>query len=197
MTPIEAGLCYAQEVYKWGLNINAIIISCKKEITPDNVRVALRKLCQRHPNLRMKVVAGETILDRYLAFFETEPEPDLEVLDTEDWVATCESEFENNFQQDGLQWRVKMLKATRDPDSGRLRYPFVFSFNHAIVDGVSIMAGVHKSFHHYLEDAVCGKDTVVESLDLFPGMDVLFPNTAFYIREDYLQMCGTIQRSFA
>jgi hypothetical protein len=177
MAAIEAGLCYAQKTYKWMINVNTVIISCKKEITPDNVRVALRKLCQRHPNLRMKVVAGETIRDRYLAFFETEPEPDLEVLDTEDWVATCEAEFEKSFQEDGLQWRVKMLKAIKDHESGRTRYPFVFSYNHAVVDGGSIQAGVHRNFHRYLEDVICGKDTSVESLDLLPGIEAMFPKT--------------------
>jgi hypothetical protein len=178
MVALEAGLFHAQEAYKWLINVNAVTISCMTEITPNNVRVALRKLCQRHPNLRMKVVTCdcESIGDRYIVFFETDPEPDLEVLDTEDWVATCEAEFEKSFQEDGLQWRVKMLKGSRDPDNQRLRYRFVFTYNHAVTDGGSIMAGIHKNFHHYLEDAVCGKDSVVKSLDLLPGRETLFPN---------------------
>jgi hypothetical protein len=177
MNGMEVCLSYGQKNYKWMINVNAVIISCKKEITADNVMVALRKLCQRHPNLRTNIVMGKTITDMYLAFFDKDPEPNLEVLDTEDWVATCEMEFENNFQEDELQWRVKMLKATRDPDSGRLHYPFVFSYSHAVVDGASIMAGIHTNFHRYLEDVVCDKDIPVTSLDFLPGMEAMFPIT--------------------
>jgi hypothetical protein len=174
MGPFEAALDYGMEKMGLLLNVNAVFIGCKVQITADQVRLALRKLYERHPNLRMRVVVNEeNRTERYFAYLDSEP--DLEVIPTEAWKDVAHEELASpmQFKIDELQWRVKMLKPHHE--GGIWVQPFVFIFNHCILDGGSIMAGVNTDFHRFLNEIVTGRESPVEPLPLLPCRDEMYP----------------------
>jgi hypothetical protein len=173
--PFEAALDYGQVTVGLMINVNAVFISCKRQLSKAEVLLALRKLYQRHPLLRVKsVVNPEKSSERYFAFFEEVQEPVLQELATGDWKNVLHDEMNTRFRLDNLQWRMTMLNPAKEAD--RWLYPFVVAFNHCIVDGGSIMDGFVTDFHKYLDGIVTGNDRgLVESLPMLPTRDVILP----------------------
>jgi hypothetical protein len=175
----EALLDYAQERFGFMVNVNVVFIGCREEISPDQARASIEKLCRRHPVLRCRTIKGPSkkIMDRFLVE-DGQYFPKFEVIEDTEWKETFHNELRTKFQEDDGLWRVKMFQPTRvtndDDNQEKLVYPFIFTFNHCSIDGASIMAGVNKNFLSYLEQELSNCAVDVESLPLLDTRENIF-----------------------
>ncbi|XP_013388739.1 uncharacterized protein LOC106157582 [Lingula anatina] len=166
----------------------AMFLRSKSKLTEAVLHQVLRKLQNRHPFLRSRIVVG----DNGNRYFEEMDKlvVDFQMVESDDWEGMYEKMLTTQFDsENGPLWRVKLLtmphtneEAKCNLSNGALKsdMPFkqtiLFAFHHAISDGISA-ASLFEEFAEILDShqGSMATEHPVKSLPLLPPMEDLLP----------------------
>ena len=123
-----------------------IFLEAKAEVNGDMGLEVLKYLVQRYPVLKWKIKQrGE----RYYFHEIDKPKIDFTVDDTGDWQAALETSSTRSFvSENGPLWRSTLFEHITRPNFDKQhfshQYGFSLHFNHAIIDGYSVIILFHE-----------------------------------------------------
>ena len=154
----------------------ALILQSQEQLTESTIWEVLLALSQRHPMLQMRL--GKT--GRWFTYMKKVEDfvPDFKVCTSTDWKAVMEDDMRQVFDAErGPLWKVKFLPRMNYDDeqyNGDSRLAAcVFTFHHAIVDGISCC----HLFKQFLD--MIGKDPEIDDAS-FKSTSLL-PPVEFYV----------------
>jgi NRPS condensation-like uncharacterized protein len=153
-----------------GFNIVTNVARIIGFVNPDLIEQALDCVYQHHPMLRVCLFESNQQFNfqaheqKIINFQVVHRKNDTQ------WLELAEQEIQTVFNPTHSLWRVILLTSTQHDES-----ELIFTYHHAIADGVSSYIFIHEllSFYHQLAE---GKlIPTITSLPILPAAKVLFP----------------------
>ena len=174
--PLEKGLILTDEKRRGSKLIVLLRLNSKVRLVPEMVREALILLAKRFPLLRMKIVKksqnGEAAEEH---FTEVEDPRKINFKVAKDFTAEDlepvferESDIPLDFNSGCPLWRASLLNEIHNAQKNTYKNAIIFTFNHVITDGRSIVV-LLKQFFSYINSLYEGQDVLVESMPLHPS----------------------------
>ena len=140
--------------------VRTVIFSSERPISLQSVEIALSRLAERHPLLRVKVSSNGPDNEWFIPMDKMKVK--VEELPNKSWLDVMEQQLSESGinVEEGPLWHVKFLSNINTEDTDvKLphQYALVFVFDHAICDGNSFLRIMNETFL-YFENEMNGNE---------------------------------------
>jgi NRPS condensation-like uncharacterized protein len=153
-----------------GFNIVANVARISGVVNSDWMERALGLVCQRYPMLKVRLVESN-----HQFSFQTHEQPTMhfQILERRaetHWLEIAEQEIHMTFNPSHSLWRLTLLTSAQSSKS-----ELIFTYHHAIADGISSNLFIHDLLSFYAQIAAGQSISDIVAQSVLPAAQELFP----------------------
>ena len=177
------------------VDVYLLLLKCRGNLLEEQAtRIALQKLCSKHPVLNRQIILTRSDANDRFAFTHDTETPDVELarIHSDDWKTVIQQELARKFQPNCRLWRLSVLDQGVNGEEGI--YPLVFTFHRTVVDKHSFTAIVCDEFLQFLaKESVRGDTGFPDPVKPAPSRDRLLidpPEVSIGLMDSMSEMFG-------